>query len=83
MTTITIPKNKRDELIHKFQDYFEQELDMELGQFDGEFLLDFIIKQTGPVFYNQGLADAQTIIERKTQDIADEIYEIEMAEELN
>lgn len=44
MTTITIPKNKRDELIHKFQGYFEQELDMELGQFDGEFLLDFIIK---------------------------------------
>jgi uncharacterized protein (DUF2164 family) len=31
MTTITIPKNKRDELIHKFQSYFEQELDMELG----------------------------------------------------
>ena len=81
MATITIPKNKRDELINKFQGYFEQELDMELGQFDGEFLLDFIIKHTGPVFYNQGLADAQTIIERKTQDIADEIYEIEMAEE--
>ncbi|CED57157.1 putative uncharacterized protein [Aliivibrio wodanis] len=80
MTTITIPKNKRDELINKFQGYFEQELDMELGQFDGEFLLDFIIKYTGPVFYNQGLADAQTIIERKTQDIADEIYEIEMIE---
>jgi uncharacterized protein (DUF2164 family) len=80
MSTITIPKNKRDELVQKFQDYFEQELDTELGQFDGEFLLDFIIKQAGPVFYNQGLADAQIIIERKTQDIADEIYEIEMPE---
>lgn len=81
MSTMTIPKNKRDELVQKFQDYFEQELDTELGQFDGEFLLDFIIKQAGPVFYNQGLADAQTIIERKTQDIADEIYEIEMIED--
>lgn len=80
MPTIDIPKNKRDELIQQFQRYFEQELDHELGQFDGEFLLDFIIKQTGPVFYNQGLADAQAIIERKSQDIADEIYEIEMSE---
>ncbi|MUJ39554.1 DUF2164 domain-containing protein [Aliivibrio fischeri] len=80
MPTIDIPKNKRDELIQQFQRYFEQELDHELGQFDGEFLLDFIIKQTGPVFYNQGLTDAQAIIERKTQDIADEIYEIEMPE---
>lgn len=80
MSTITIPKNKRDELVQKFQDYFEQELDTELGQFDGEFLLDFIINKAGPVFYNQGLADAQIIIERKTQDIADEIYEIEMPE---
>ncbi|EHN68558.1 DUF2164 domain-containing protein [Aliivibrio fischeri] len=80
MPTIDIPKNKRDELIQQFQRYFEQELDHELGQFDGEFLLDFIIKQTGPVFYNQGLADAQAIIERKTQDIADEIYEIELPE---
>lgn len=80
MSTMTIPKIKRDELVQKFQHYFEQELETELGQFDGEFLLDFIIKQAGPVFYNQGLVDAQTIIERKTQDIADEIYEIEMPE---
>jgi uncharacterized protein (DUF2164 family) len=62
---MTIPKIKRDELVQKFQHYFEQELETELGQFDGEFLLDFIIKQAGPVFYNQGLADAQRLLSEK------------------
>jgi uncharacterized protein (DUF2164 family) len=59
------------------QAYFDDELEVELGQFDADFLLDFISKKIGPSFYNQGVKDAQLIIEKKVLDISDELYLIE------
>lgn len=64
-------------LVQKLVDYFEQELDTDLGQFDAEFLLQFIAKEMGSHFYNQGLYDAQTILQSKLDDITDAITEIE------
>ncbi|CAH0529542.1 DUF2164 domain-containing protein [Vibrio hippocampi] len=71
---------KRNELVIELQNYFADELSQDLGQFDGEFLLDFIITKMGPAFYNQGLNDAKQVVERKLLDISDEIYEIEKEE---
>ncbi|MCY9853842.1 DUF2164 domain-containing protein [Vibrio mediterranei] len=72
---------KRAELISDLQTYFSDELDYDLGQFDGEFLLDFLIKKLGSAFYNKGLDDAKQVLERKIMDISDELYEIEMPED--
>ncbi|MCL9776615.1 DUF2164 domain-containing protein [Vibrio methylphosphonaticus] len=69
---------QRSEIIINLQQYFSDELEHELGQFDAEFLLDFLIKKLGPAFYNKGLEDAKAILERKVLDIGDELYEIEM-----
>lgn len=55
MAKIALDKNQRIELVSKIQGYFKTELDQELAQFDGEFLLDFITETIGPNFYNQGL----------------------------
>ena len=64
-------------MVKKLIDYCEQELDIELGQFDAEFLLQFIGKEMGAVFYNQGLYDAQAILQSKFDDLSDAISEIE------
>ncbi|WP_068545844.1 DUF2164 domain-containing protein [Thalassotalea crassostreae] len=77
MTEITFKKSQKEALISKLQHYFEQELDQEIGQFDAEFLLDFFSNEMGAVFYNQGLYDAQTILQNKVADISDAIFEIE------
>ena len=77
MSTIEFSKAQKDSLVLKLQRYFAAELDQELGQFDADFLLDFFAKEMGAVYYNQGLYDAQAILNDKIADISDAIYEIE------
>ncbi|MFM2586847.1 DUF2164 domain-containing protein [Vibrio sp. TBV020] len=77
MSKIEFTSQQKQAMSSALQRYLEDELDVEIGQFDADFLLDFITTKFGPAFYNQGLSDAQFIMQRKIVDIADEIYEIE------
>lgn len=77
MTDIQFSKEEKTILIGKLQDYFDAELHRELGQFEAEFLLDFIARQIGAYFYNRGLYDAQVILSDRMESIADAIYDIE------
>lgn len=64
-------------LVEKLQKYMSRELDVELGQFDADFLLDFISKEMGSIYYNQGLYDAQTVLTDKMDSLTDAIYQLE------
>ena len=77
MPEITFAKEEKDILVSKIQRYFQDQLDQDIGQFDADFLLDFISKEMGAFFYNQGLRDAQSVLEEKLESINDAIYEIE------
>ena len=74
---IKLNTTEKQSLIEKLQDYFDEHLDFELGQFDADFLLDFIGKEFGAVFYNQGLYDAQTLLQTKIDTLVDDISELE------
>ena len=78
MPTIELSKDEKAQLVRKLQQYLDDELQVELGQFDCEFLLDFISKEFGAAYYNQGLSDAQALINKKLEDISDTLYELEM-----
>lgn len=78
MTINTISGHEKAQCIDKLQEYFEQELNTELGQFDAEFLFDFISKEFGSFYYNQGLKDAQAVLMQKLDDITEAIDEIEL-----
>jgi uncharacterized protein (DUF2164 family) len=54
-----------------------RELDVDLGQFDADFLLDFISKEMGNLYYNQGLYDAQTVLAANMDSLTDAIYQLE------
>lgn len=79
MADIKFSTDEKALLVHKLKDYFDKELDQEIGQFDCEFLLDFISKELGAHYYNKGLSDAQTIVSSKLDDITDAFYEMEIA----
>ncbi|WP_448211415.1 DUF2164 family protein [Colwellia sp. MEBiC06753] len=51
----SMTKEQKQRLTTLLTDYLADELTIELGEFDAEFLTDFIIEKFGPHFYNQGL----------------------------
>ncbi len=77
MSNLKLSEQNKTELVDKLQSYFERELEQELGQFDAEFLLDFISKEFGKIYYNQGLYDAQAILESRIESVVEAISEIE------
>ena len=80
--TIQLESKQKSELTHTLKRYLQDELNADLGQFDTEFLVDFISKKFGAVYYNKGIEDAQKVMERKMLDISDELYEIEQIVEI-
>ncbi|NNE66660.1 MAG: DUF2164 domain-containing protein [Pyrinomonadaceae bacterium] len=64
-------------IVSKIKDYFEAELDQDIGQFDAEFLLEFFVKEIGPFFYNKGVFDARGVFQSRLETIDEEIMAIE------
>ncbi|MES9902618.1 MAG: DUF2164 domain-containing protein [Sedimenticola sp.] len=77
MSKIKFSKEEIDILTRKIQLYFTEELNQEIGQFDAQFLLDFISDEMGSYYYNRGLYDAQAIMKERMETVSEAIYDIE------
>ena len=77
MSDITLGNDEKQHLVEVLQTYFSEELDQDLGRFEAEFLLDHLVKQLGPVFYNRGLLDARALLEKQMDDYTDALYAME------
>ncbi|HCE3718426.1 TPA: DUF2164 domain-containing protein [Vibrio parahaemolyticus] len=74
---IKLERAQKETLASAIQDYMQDELSIEIGQFDSEFLIDFVTDKLGAVYYNKGVEDAKAVIERRMLEMSDELYEIE------
>ncbi|NCP66423.1 MAG: DUF2164 domain-containing protein [Paraglaciecola sp.] len=83
MANIEFSSLQKQTLVLKLQHYLQTELDLELGQFDAEFLLDFIGKEFASYFYNQGLYDAQALLQSRFDSLSDAIYDLEQSTEFS
>ena len=77
MAKIEFDQQQKEVMVTRLQDYMASELDVELGQFDAEFLLDFISNELGGHFYNKGIQDARAVFEQRVQSIDEDLYAIE------
>jgi uncharacterized protein (DUF2164 family) len=77
MNEIKFSITQKELLVQKLQQYFSNELDQDLAQFDADFLLDFFTKEMGNHFYNQGIYDAQKLLTEKLDYLSDEMYQLE------
>ncbi len=77
MSEIKFAADEKAVLVARIQQYFRDELDQSLGQFDAEFLLEFFSDEVGAYFYNQGLLDAQAVSEKQLESIVEAIDELQ------
>ena len=83
MTSIEFSDLEKDILAQKLKRYMADELSVDIGQFDSEFLLDFISENIGIYYYNRGLRDAQQIFKDRVDSTVDAIYELEYPTEFS
>ncbi|MBO6758965.1 MAG: DUF2164 domain-containing protein [Roseibium sp.] len=57
--------------------YLADELDVEIGNMDAEFLIEYLSGTLGSFYYNQGLRDAEAVLSRKLDDVSDELRALE------
>lgn len=79
---IKLERAQKEVLAAAIQEYMQDELEVEIGQFDSEFLFDFITEKLAPFYYNKGIEDAKAVIERRMLEMNDELYEIEQEVQL-
>ena len=77
MSGIEFSRDEKEAISGTLRAYLREELDAELGQFDAEFLFDFITTKLGPYYYNKGLNDALAAFETRMEDLKELVYELE------
>lgn len=82
MSEIKFSKEEKALIVARIQGYFEEEMQLPIGGFDAEFLLDFFTCEIGPYFYNRGLYDAQALLSARLEEIGESIFQLEKRTQL-
>lgn len=74
---IKFPQEQREVFLMKVKDYFYMERSEEIGDLAAENLADFIAREIGPIFYNQGVRDAKDMFEQQMMNVEEDIASLE------
>jgi uncharacterized protein (DUF2164 family) len=66
---IELTKEKKAGMVSAIQGYFLKEREEELGSLAADLILNFIIKELAPEFYNQGVYDSYRYMAERTEDL--------------
>ena len=67
--TIKVTKEQRDEIIAAIKHYFLKNREEEIGDLQAGLMLDFILEELAPEFYNQGVSDSYTYMKDTIEDL--------------
>jgi uncharacterized protein (DUF2164 family) len=72
---IRLSPERRAALIRAIKAHVSADFDEVLSDFRAEALLDFFVRELGPLVYNQGVRDTASYLQGKLQDIEGDVYE--------
>ena len=68
-SVIALTPETKKLLLSNLQNYYSAEREEELSEFQAGLLLEFILSDIGVYIYNQAIADAQTLMQQKTEEL--------------
>ena len=74
MNISSMKKEEKEIMVSKIQQYFELERSEEIGHLAAENLLDFFIKEIGPLVYNQAIDEAQKLVTMNMLRLDEDMY---------
>lgn len=74
---IEISKEARAELVASLRRYFDENMDEPIGELKAGLLLNYVLKEIGPVIYNHAIADAQKVMQQRVGELDSGLYEPE------
>lgn len=69
MKPIVLSKEAKEDAIAEIKEYCRLENGEEISDFRAARLLEFILDKTGPLIYNQAIADAHRLMSEKIDDL--------------
>jgi uncharacterized protein (DUF2164 family) len=72
---IEFTKQEIAELTPSLRKFFNEELEIELSEMQAGFVLTYIAKEVAPVAYNRGVADAESFVRAKVEELSAVCYE--------
>lgn len=77
MDAIGFTAEEKALLAGTLQRYFSEALKQSIGRFDAEFMIDFISGELGEHHYSRGVADAQAVLAKRAEDLADAVWPLQ------
>ncbi|WP_157954344.1 DUF2164 domain-containing protein [Saccharospirillum mangrovi] len=75
-----LSKEQREQLNLHCRHWFEEELSLDLGQFEAESVIDYFIEQLTPAIHNRAIAESLAVVREYHARIEDDLYALEQAE---
>jgi len=72
-----LSRSDKESLSLELKAYLDNELGIDIGLFDAEFLLDFLVEKLGPVIHNKALDDAAQLANEQTQELIYKLAELQ------
>ena len=66
---IKVTREQQDEMIAAIKHYFLKNREEEMGDLQAGLMLDFIVEELAPEFYNQGVSDSYTYMKDTIEDL--------------
>jgi uncharacterized protein (DUF2164 family) len=78
--TIELEKDVRSSIIGLIKQYFQEALEQDIGDLKATLLLGFILKQIGPLIYNQAVHDVQLRMQEIVSELDGTCFEPEFTD---
>jgi uncharacterized protein (DUF2164 family) len=73
--SIELTPQEHAEAMHSLKRYLSSELEQEVGDLRARLLLDYILKEIGPLAYNRGVKDAEEFFRKQIEDLPGTCFE--------
>jgi len=77
--SLELPPDATTRSLASIKRFFDESLDLEVGELKARMVLEFILKEIGPSIYNRAIADVQGRMHERVAELEGDCSQVEFA----